>query len=170
MATDTPSSRFTMSRQVAAEGTLKEQNASLLNKCRMRQGELGIGIADLFVIARTLHNAFFSAPMLDEEVTIAVEWEPLEQRDEDSELARAVLKVDKLEIPLAQVWSELGYTEVQIAQWEAVRAQKAADAAAQFAQSAAVQPPPAPAAPGQNGQAGQGQPNQNGAQPEGIPA
>jgi hypothetical protein len=133
MATDTPASRFTMSRQVAAEGTLKEQNVSLLNKCRMRQGELGIGVADMFVIARGLHNAFFSAPALDEDVTISVEWEPIESRDEDAELARAVLKVDKLAIPLAQVWSELGYTEVQIAQWEAARslaAQASAEALA----------------------------------------
>jgi hypothetical protein len=99
MATDTPASRFTMSRQVAAEGTLKEQNVSLLNKCRMRQGELGIGVADMFVIARGLHNAFFSAPALSEDVTISVEWEPIESRDEDAELARAVLKVDKLVDP-----------------------------------------------------------------------
>jgi len=118
MATDTPASRFTMSRQVAAEGTLKEQSVSLLNKCRMRQSELGIAVADLFVIARTLHNAFFSAPMLDDEVTISVEWEPIETRDEDAELARAVLKAEKLKIPLSKIWAELGYSEVEIAQWQ----------------------------------------------------
>lgn len=124
MATDTPASRFTMSRQVAAEGTLKEQSVSLLNKCRMRQSELGIGIADLFVIARKLHNAFFSAPRLDEEVEISVEWESIEVRDETEELNRAVLKAEKLSIPLPQIWAELGYTEVQIAQWEALAEQK----------------------------------------------
>ena len=124
MATDTPASRFTMSRQVAAEGTLKEQSVSLLNKCRMRQSELGIGIADLFVIARKLHNAFFSAPRLDEEVEISVEWESIEVRDETEELNRAVIKVEKLGVPMEQVQAELGYTEVQIAQWKALREQK----------------------------------------------
>ncbi len=108
-----------MTRQVAAEGTLKEQNVTLLNKVRMRQSELGIHIADLFVVARGLHNAFFSAPMLDEEVTLSVEWEPIESRDEDAELARAVLKAEKLSVPLPQIWSELGYSDVQITQWTA---------------------------------------------------
>lgn len=152
MATDTPASRFTMSRQVAAEGTLKEQGVSLLNKCRMRQSELGIGVADLFVIARTLHNAFFSAPLLDEEVTISVEWEPIESRDEDAELARAVLKMEKLMIPPKQVWSELGYSEVQIAQWTAeAEAKEQEEAELKAEQFKAMQ-------------AGQGEP-QNGKEP-----
>lgn len=152
MATDTPASRFTMSRQVAAEGTLKEQSVSLLNKCRMRQSEFGIGVADLFVIARKLHNAFFSAPMLDEEVEISVEWEPIETRDEDAELARAVLKAEKLSIPLKQVWSELGYSEVQIAQWTAEAEAKEQEAAALKAEQFKAM------------QAGQGEP-QNGKEP-----
>lgn len=134
MSTDTPVSRFTMSRQVAAEGTLKEQNASLLNKCRMRQGELGIGIADLFVVARKLHNAFFSAPKLDPEVTITAEWAAIEARDEDAELARAVIKVEKLGIPMEQVQGEIGYTEVQITQWKVQREQKEREKQAQEAE------------------------------------
>jgi hypothetical protein len=134
MATDTPIARFITSKQIAAEGTQKQQDAPLLHKLRMRQSELSIGIADLFVIARTLHNAFFSAPRLDPEVTITAEWEPLEARDEDAEMARADIKINKLGVPKEQVWSELGYTEVQIAQWTATAEQAAAEQAAQQAE------------------------------------
>lgn len=154
MATDTPVSRFTMSRQVAAEGTMKEQNTPLLNKTRMRQSELSIGIADMFVIARKLHNTFWSAPRLDPDVTLTVAWEPLEQRDEDAELNRAVIKATKLSIPLPQVWSELGYTEQQIARWTAEKEAKALEVARQMR-----------ALPDQ--EAGQGEPNQGGQQGDG---
>jgi hypothetical protein len=149
MATDTPVARFVTTKQLAAEGTQKQQDGPLLHKIRMRQSELSIGVADLFVIARRLHNAFWSAPNLDEEVTISAEWEPIETRDEDAELARAVLKVTKLEIPLSQVWSELGYTEVQIAQWTAEKEQRRQEAMQQMQQQQAQQPAQ---------QGGQGQP------------
>jgi hypothetical protein len=134
MATDTPVARFTSSRNTPSEGNQKQSDAPLLHKLRMRQGELAIGIADLFVVARKLHNAFFSAPKLDPEVTITAEWEPIEARDEDAELARAVLKVEKLHIPEEDVWGELGYTEVQIAKWKAQREQKLRDEQAQEAE------------------------------------
>jgi len=121
MATDTPVARFITSKMIAAEGTQKQQDGPLLHKLRTRQSELSIGISDLFVVARRMHNAFFSAPRLDTEVTLTAEWEPLEARDEDAELARAVIKVTSLGVPVEQVQSEIGYTEVQIMQWKADR-------------------------------------------------
>lgn len=152
MATDTPVARFVTTKQLAAEGTQKQQDGPLLNKARMRQSELSIGIADLFVIARKLHNAFFSAPRLDEDVTISVEWEPLETRDEDAELERAVIKVEKLGVPVEQVQSEIGYTEAQIAQWKAARELKEREEAELKAEQFKAM------------QAGQGEP-QNGKEP-----
>lgn len=138
MSTDTPVSRFTMSRHIAAEGTLKEQSAPLLNKARMRQSELAIGIADLFVIARKLHNAFFSAPKLDPEVEISVTWEPLEARDESAELERATQKL-ALGIPQKKIWAELGYSEAEIAQWTAEAEQRKQEQMKQMQELAAKQ-------------------------------
>ncbi len=118
MVTDTPVARFITSKQLAAEGTQKAQDGPLLNKIRMRQSELGNAIEDMFAVARRLHNAFWSAPALDTEAEITATWEPIEARDEDAELNRADIKVNKLHIPEYVVWGELGYTEAQIAQWK----------------------------------------------------
>lgn len=124
MVTDTPVARFITSKQLAAEGTQKQQDGPLLNKARMRQSELGNAIEDLFAVARRLHNAFWTAPALDTEAEITAMWEPLESRDEDAELARADIKINKLGIPEAEVWAELGYSEAKIAQWQAQAEQR----------------------------------------------
>jgi hypothetical protein len=118
MVTDTPVARFITSKQLAAEGTQKAQDGPLIMKCRTRQSEIGNAIEELFNVARTLHNAFWSVPLLDIEAEITPQWEPLESRDEDAELARAVLKVSKLGVPEYVVWGEIGYSEAQIAQWK----------------------------------------------------
>jgi hypothetical protein len=132
MVTDTPVARFITSKQLAAEGTQKSQDGPLLNKLRMRQSELGNGIEDLLAIARRMHNAFWATPLLDEDAEITTTWEPLEARDEDAELTRADIKVNKLQIPAAEVWGELGYSEAKIAQWKAEAEQRKQEAMQQM--------------------------------------
>jgi hypothetical protein len=127
MVTDTPVARFITSKQLAAEGSQKQQETPLLNKARMRQSELGNAIEDLFGVARRLHNAFWSAPLLDTEAEITAQWEPLSARDESEELDQA-LKKQSLGVPAEQLWSELGYTEAQIVQWQAQAEQRRQDA------------------------------------------
>lgn len=118
MATDTPPSRFIATAQVAAEGTLKQQNEPLINKCRKRQALLGNGWEDVLALARRLHNTFGPGPTLDEAALIACEWEPAETRDEEVHVKSVALKRDKLSIPVEQAWREVGYSEEEIAQMQ----------------------------------------------------
>lgn len=147
MVTDTPVSRFITSKQLAAEGTQQQQETPLLNKARMRQSEIGNAVEDLFTIARRLHNAFWGAPALDTDVEITAQWEPLTARDEDAELARADIKVNKLGVPQHVVWTEIGYTEAQAAQWKAEAEIRKQEQMQQLQQQAAQNPQ----APPQNG-------------------
>lgn len=117
MMTDTPISRFITTKQIAAEGTQKQQEGPLVNKVRKRQGELGNGWEDAMGIARRLANTFGRAG-LDETALLYTRWEPAEVRDEDAELARGARK-QALGIPQAQIWAELGYSQEKIAEWAA---------------------------------------------------
>ena len=125
--TDTPTSRFQLTRQVAAEGTLKQQEGPLLAKVRLRTTMGGNGWEDTQKIARRLANTFGSAG-LDEEADIETQWEPAETRDEKAEMEILVMKRDGIGIPEEQLWDEAGYDVDQIA---AMKAMKAADLQAQ---------------------------------------
>lgn len=122
MMTDTPVSRFVTTKQIAAEGTQKQQDGPLVNKVRNRQGELGNGWEDALSIARRLANRFGDAA-LDESVLLYAQWEPAEVRDEDAELARGAKK-QALGIPKEQIWAELGYSQEKIAEWSAQAEQR----------------------------------------------
>lgn len=117
MMTDTPISRFITTKQISAEGTQKQQDGPLVNKVRGRQGELGNAWEDALSIARRLANTFGGA-VLDEVAQFYTQWEPAETRDEDAELARAGKK-QALGIPQAKIWAELGYSQEEIADWQA---------------------------------------------------
>jgi hypothetical protein len=67
-----------------------------------------------------LHNAFARGlPPLPMDAQLTAEWEPAVARDETAELERAALKIEKLKIPPAAVWAELGHTQAEIAAWSA---------------------------------------------------
>lgn len=129
MVTETPVTRFITTKQVAAEGTLKQQDGPLINRVRDRQGELGNAWEDALSIARRLANRFGGAA-LDEGVLLYTKWEPAEVRDEGAELANGAKK-QSLGVPQSQIWAELGYSQEKIAAWEATaQAEKAAERAA----------------------------------------
>jgi hypothetical protein len=74
-ATDTPPSRFQMSGQIRAEGTLQEEKESLVVKCTRRATTLETAYEDALRIARRWHNAFSEGlPLLDEEAHFEVQW------------------------------------------------------------------------------------------------
>jgi hypothetical protein len=125
MVTDTPVSRFITTAQVAAEGTLKQQEGPLVNKIRARSTEIGNALEDMLSIARRLHNTFGGTPALDETVIFDTQWAPFETRDEKAELESADIKINKLNIPAKVVWGELGYSDDKIATWEAEAQRKA---------------------------------------------
>jgi len=113
--TDTPTSRFQATRQVAAEGTLKQQESPLLAKVRDRQVSFGNSWEDVLYASRRLANAFGQAG-LDEEARVECQWEPAETRDEKAFLEGLAIKRDKLGVPLPRIWAEAGYSQDEIAE------------------------------------------------------
>lgn len=111
--TDTPVSRFQMTGQVAAEGTLKQQEEVLLAKVRGRQTGFGNSWENAVYLGRRLANAFGGAG-LDEEALVEAQWSPAETRDEKEQIETIGLKVEKLKIPLEVAWAEAGYSQDQI--------------------------------------------------------
>lgn len=117
MTTDTPITRFITTKQVAAEGTQKQQEGPLVNKVRGRQGELGNAWEDCMRIAVRLANTFGSGG-LDDTALLYAKWEPAEARDRDKEIERAQ-KLLAIGVPQKQVWIELGYDTAQVEGWAA---------------------------------------------------
>jgi len=111
--TDTPTGRFQLTRQVAAEGTLKQQEAPLLGKVRARQVLFGDAWEDLMYIARRLTNLWGEGG-LPEDPRIETRWQVAETRDEAEWVNMLAVKREKLSVPLEMLWSEAGYSQEQI--------------------------------------------------------
>ncbi len=111
--TDTPANRFQITRQIAAEGTLKQQEAVLLSKVRVRQVRFGNSWEDALYMARRLVNTFANGG-LNEDAMLEVEWVPAATRDEKEHIETLGLKRDKLNVPLEFLWSEAGYSQEEI--------------------------------------------------------
>ncbi len=112
--TDTPVSRFQISRQVASAESQKEAEAALLAKVRGRQTSFGNAWEDVLGVARRLEQAFGTRG-LDEAAAISTQWAPAETRDEKEHIEMLGLKREKLNVPLAQIWAEAGYSQDEIA-------------------------------------------------------
>jgi hypothetical protein len=118
--TDTPIARFLTTRQISSEGTQKQGESPLTTKVIKRQTRLGNAYEDIMYLGARLHNAFARGlPPLPMDAQLTAEWEPAVARDETAELERAALKIEKLKIPPAAVWAELGHTQAEIAAWSA---------------------------------------------------
>lgn len=115
MVTDTPITRFLVSGQVAAEGTLKQQDGPLLTKVRKRQQMLGSAYESMFAMARKLSN-IYGGTSYNEDVPIRVIWDTAETRDDDRMIERAERKM-KLGVPRRQLLKELGYSDAQLNTW-----------------------------------------------------
>ena len=115
--TGTPMTRFMTSRQIAAEGTLKQQEEPLLAKIRSKQTTFGNAWEDAMSMARKLDNEF-GGKGLDEEVLFETEWVPAQTRDEmadDKAFWEAAGAARQAGCPLP-VWLELqGWDEAAIA-------------------------------------------------------
>lgn len=137
MVTATPISRFITTKQVAAEGTQKEQNAPLLNKARNRQSELANAWTHAMYMAMRLENTYGKGG-LDESAFLSTTFEPLEARDEGAELDRAI-KRRTLGIPIQIIARELGMTPEDVALWVEEAERRAVEAAQAQQRSAAFQ-------------------------------
>lgn len=80
--TDTPLSRFQLTKQVRSEKTLRQEEAPLISRVRERQTRFGNSWEDCFQVATRLENAFGSEKP-DIESLLSTLWEPAETRDEE---------------------------------------------------------------------------------------
>jgi hypothetical protein len=115
IVTRTPVSRFQFSGQVAAEGTLKQQQESLLAKIALRQTSFGDCWAQAMTMARKLFDTF-GGGSLDETQAIETMWESAETRDRLQELQALQIEKDALNVPLTMLWRKAGYSEQDIEQ------------------------------------------------------
>lgn len=116
MVTRTPTSRYQISGLVAAEGTLKQQQESLLAKVKIRHELFGSAWAQIMTLARRLWNTFADGPSIDEAQSYEVLWENPEPRDRNQELQALQIEKDTLQIPLPMLWRKAGYTDQDIKQ------------------------------------------------------
>lgn len=117
VVTDTPTSRFQFTGQIAAEGTLKQQNETLFAKVRNRKGLLGESWAGCMAMARRLSNVF-GGTSYDESIPFTCAWQATDSRSDSERQAEWTTKKN-LGVPLQQIWSEMGYTLDEItAMWQ----------------------------------------------------
>ena len=114
---DTPLSRFQISGQVAAEGTLKQQEGPLVSKVEKRQMLFGDSWEELERITMALSNAF-GGTNDDTTLEIETQWKSAATRDDANEIKIAQGKKE-LGATREQVLSEVGYTAEQIKQMKA---------------------------------------------------
>lgn len=103
----TPLSRFQASGQVAAEGTLKQQEAGLIAKVERKQVIFGNAWEDAMALALRLQNCFGALPY-DEAGPLETLWSPAAPRSEGEHLQMLLLKA-QLGVPLPALLAEAGY-------------------------------------------------------------
>ena len=105
----TPLSYFQSSGQVAAEGTMKQQEIALISQVEKSQTDFGNSWEDCLNIARRLHNAFSTATALDTAEIIDTVWDEAESRNDKAQAETLAIKVAGLGVSEDQAQIEMGY-------------------------------------------------------------
>lgn len=129
----TPLSYFQSSGQVAAEGTMKQQEQALVSQVKKSQVDFGNAWEDVMNISRKLNNAFGKSK-LNEDVLIETVWESAESRNDLEQAQIAQIKATMLDVPTNQLQLEMGYTEEQIVEFEIERKKRENEAVKKQAQ------------------------------------
>ncbi len=127
----TPLSHFQISGQVAAEGTMKQQETALVEQIKKTQIDYGNNWEDVLKIGRKLYNTFAKgkdAGKLDEDVLIDTIWKDAESRNEKEQAETLEIKVTALGVSEEQAWTELGYDETTKGMMRRALKKKEADA------------------------------------------
>jgi hypothetical protein len=104
----TPLSRLQASGQVAAEGTLKQQEAGLISKVERKQVVFGNAWEDAMRLALRLQQTFGAVPGPDSNTPLSTLWSPAAPRSELAHLQALLLKA-QLGVPSATLLAEAGY-------------------------------------------------------------
>lgn len=116
VVTNTPESRLSFTRQIAAEGTLQEQKETLYAKIRKRQALFDAGWKRVLERARRVQDAK-GAPVGDESPFL-IDWAPIQSRDTADERDEWRVKRE-MGVPTEQIWSEMGYSVEQVEKMKA---------------------------------------------------
>lgn len=111
---NTPLSNFQLSGQLAAEGTLKQQESGLVADVTTTQLSFGNSWEDVMSMGRRLWNVFGTGGMNEDDI-ISTEWTPAAVRDETELMNRLAIMAEKLHIPDVILWGMAGLTAEQIA-------------------------------------------------------
>jgi hypothetical protein len=103
----TPLSRIQASAQVAAEGTLKQQEAGLIAKVEHKQVSLGNAWEDAMRLASRL-EAVFGRRQRGTDGALSTLWRPVATRSEEEHLRLLLLKA-QLGVPAEVLLKEAGY-------------------------------------------------------------
>jgi hypothetical protein len=127
MLTRTPISMLNPSGQVAAEGTLQQQEIGVLAKVKANQVVYGNSYEDAARMAiklakvvtdvsgKPLHPDIAALPLeAIKDMSFDTIWQNAKTRNEREEVDIASVKVEKLGVPLAQVQREQGYDESDV--------------------------------------------------------
>lgn len=114
----TPLSYIQSSGQVAAEGTMKQQEIALVTQVEKAQTDFGNCWEDCMMIAIRLHNAFSDSPEIDTDIIIDTVWEQAESRNDKEQAETLAIKVSALGVSEEQAQVEMGYDAIQIASFE----------------------------------------------------
>lgn len=110
----TPLSYFQISGQVAAEGTMKQQEIALVSQVEKTQTDFGNSWETVLTIARRLENAFGEGGMDEDELIEAV-WKQAESRNDMEQAQTLAIRVGQLGVSETQAQTEMGYNETEIA-------------------------------------------------------
>lgn len=133
--TGTPMSYFQSSGQVAAEGTMKQQEIALVSQVKKAQTDFGNAWEDAFTIALRLANAFGTDANFDMDALIETVWEQAESRNDKEQAETLAIKVDKLGVSKEQAQTEMGYDATQREAFAREKLRNQALAIRQFATS-----------------------------------
>ncbi len=104
----TPLSRLQVSGHVAAEGTLKQQEAGLIAKVERKQVIFGDAWADLLGLVLRVQNTY-GAARVHADTPLSINWAPAATRSEAEHLQLLLLKA-QLGVPVETLLAEAGYT------------------------------------------------------------
>ncbi len=163
--TSTPQSRFTPAAVRPAEGTQRQEESALVAKVEGLHKVWGNAWEDVLRMGMKVASAFGNVAIPDTSTLVFdTQWKDAKVRSEKEQAEELAIKVDKLQVPVKQAWSEIGYTAEQIRGFEeekdkqrnadidkqlVINQGKQADTLAMMGQAAAAQ------RAGGNGQPGQ---------------
>lgn len=132
LVTDTPVSRFITTKLIASDETLKEQEEPLVAKVENRQKLFGGAITKCMEMSVKLAHLYYTGdtPIPDANIRIKPIWksaQSLKERLEELTLKKG------LSIPDVQLWTELGYGQDKIVEWEKQAEKRSAEMQASLA-------------------------------------